>query len=175
MGLIFLRHAYSRFLTVKAEIEPSLRRRRRRPRALTKEDFSRKGAIVLHPEISPAGIVLHPEAQFDHLGSLPDSADREQAISMPWSRSRRTTRPWAAPWSRPSTRSLTTTCSASLCAPLAPGPCDARTAAAARPACGSGGLFVQSALHRTHAPRPDRAGRRSSPWRRTRRRSALPT
>ena len=69
MGLIFLRHAYSRFLKVKAEIEPSLPRRAGRPRALTKEDFSRKGAIF-----------LHAEAQFDHLVSLPDGADRAQAI-----------------------------------------------------------------------------------------------
>ena len=49
MGLIFLRDAYSRFLKVKAEIEPSLPTRGGRPRALTKEDFSRKGAIFLHP------------------------------------------------------------------------------------------------------------------------------
>ena len=69
MGLIFLRHACSRFLKVKAEIEPSLPRRGGRPRALTKEDFSRKGAIF-----------LHPEAQFDHLVSRPDNADRAQVI-----------------------------------------------------------------------------------------------
>ena len=69
MGLIFLRHACSRFLKVKAEIEPSLPRRGGRPRALTKEDFSRKGAIF-----------LHSEAQFDHLVSRPDSADRAQVI-----------------------------------------------------------------------------------------------
>ena len=69
MGLIFLRHAYSRFLKVKAEIEPSLPRRGGKRRALTKEDFSRKGAIF-----------LHPEAQFDHLVSLPDSADRAQVM-----------------------------------------------------------------------------------------------
>ena len=69
MGLIFLRHAYSRFLKVKAEIEPSLPRRGGKRRALTKEDFSRKGAIF-----------LHSEAQFDHLVSLPDSADRAQVM-----------------------------------------------------------------------------------------------
>ena len=69
MGLIFLRHAYSRFLKVKAEIEPSLPRRGGRPRALTKEDFSRKGAIF-----------LQPEAQFDHLLSLPDGADRARVV-----------------------------------------------------------------------------------------------
>ncbi|MDE0179037.1 MAG: N-6 DNA methylase, partial [Gammaproteobacteria bacterium] len=69
MGLIFLRHAYSRFLKVKAEIEPSLPKRGGRPRALTKEDFSRMGAIF-----------LHREAQFEHLVSLPDGADRARVI-----------------------------------------------------------------------------------------------
>ncbi len=67
MGLIFLRHAYSRFLKIKAEIELPTRGGKVRP--LTKEDFSQKGAIF-----------LRPEAQFDHLVSLPDSADRAQAI-----------------------------------------------------------------------------------------------
>ncbi len=69
MGLIFLRHAYSRFGTVKAEIELTLPKRGGKVRALTKEDFSQKGAIF-----------LRPEAQFDHLVSLPDSADRARAI-----------------------------------------------------------------------------------------------
>ena len=69
MGLIFLRHAYSRFLKIKDKIESALPRRRGKIRALTKEDFSQKGAIF-----------LHPKAQFDHLVSLPDSADRAQAI-----------------------------------------------------------------------------------------------
>ncbi len=69
MGLIFRRHSYSRFLNVKAEVEPSLSSRAGRPRALTKEDFSRNGAIL-----------LRREGQFDHLVSLPDSAVRAQAI-----------------------------------------------------------------------------------------------
>ena len=69
MGLIFLRHAYSRFLKVKDEVESALPQRGGKARALTKEDFSQKGSIF-----------LHPEAQFDHLVSLPDSADRAQAI-----------------------------------------------------------------------------------------------
>ena len=69
MGLIFLRHAYSRFLTIGGEIEPTLPKRGSKIRALTKEDFSQKGAIF-----------LRPEAQFDHLVSLPDSADRARAI-----------------------------------------------------------------------------------------------
>ena len=69
MGLIFLRHAYSRFLKIKDEVESALPQRGGKVRPLTKEDFSQKGSIF-----------LHPEAQFDHLVSLPDSADRAQAI-----------------------------------------------------------------------------------------------
>ena len=69
MGLIFLRHAHSRFLKVKEEIEVTLPKRGGKVRALTKEDFSQKGSIF-----------LRPQAQFDHLVSLPDGADRAQAI-----------------------------------------------------------------------------------------------
>ena len=69
MGLIFLRHAYSRFLKIKDEVKSTLPQRRGKVRALTKADFSQKGAIF-----------LRPEAQFDHLVSLPDSADRAEAI-----------------------------------------------------------------------------------------------
>ena len=69
MGLIFLRHATSRFLKVKDEIESTVPQRGGRPRPLTKEDFSQKGAIF-----------LHPEAQFESLVALPDSVDRAQAI-----------------------------------------------------------------------------------------------
>ena len=69
MGLIFLRHAYSRYLAVKPEIEASLPSRGGKVRPLTKEDFSRKSAIF-----------LKPEAQFDYLVNLKDSDDRAQAI-----------------------------------------------------------------------------------------------
>ena len=69
MGLVFLRHAYSRYLAVKPEIEASLPTRGGRTRPLTKEDFSQKNAIF-----------LRPEAQFDHLVGLPDGADRASAI-----------------------------------------------------------------------------------------------
>ena len=55
MGLIFLRHAYSRFLAVKPVIEKSLPSRHGVTRSLTKEDFSQKGSIF-----------LRPEAQFDY-------------------------------------------------------------------------------------------------------------
>lgn len=69
MGLIFLRHAYSRYLAVKPLIEAGLPSRGGKVRALTKEDFSQQGAIF-----------LRPDAQFDHLVSLPDAADRAAAI-----------------------------------------------------------------------------------------------
>ena len=69
MGLIFLRHAYSRFLTVKENVEANLPTRGGKTRVLTKEDFSQKSAIF-----------LQPKAQFDHLVSLTDSDDRARAI-----------------------------------------------------------------------------------------------
>jgi len=69
MGLIFLRHAYSRFLAVKDDIEANLPKRGGKTRALTKEDFSQKSAIY-----------LRPEAQFDNLVALTDSDDRAKAL-----------------------------------------------------------------------------------------------
>lgn len=69
MGLIFLRHAYSRFLRVKAEVEATLPSRGGVTRPLTKEDFSQRGSIF-----------LKAEAQFDHLVSIPDGGDRAGAI-----------------------------------------------------------------------------------------------
>jgi type I restriction-modification system DNA methylase subunit len=69
MGLIFLRHAYSRYLMVRDQIEASMPTRAGKTRPLTKEDFSRKSAIY-----------LKPEAQFDYIVELPDSADRAQAM-----------------------------------------------------------------------------------------------
>ena len=69
MGLVFLRHAYSRFLAVKDDIVDGLPVRGGKKRALTKEDFSRRSAIF-----------LRPNAQFAHLVALPDAADRAKAI-----------------------------------------------------------------------------------------------
>ena len=69
MGLVFLRHAYSRFLGVKDAIEANLPTRGGKTRPLSKEDFSQKSAIF-----------LQPKAQFDTLVALPDSADRARAI-----------------------------------------------------------------------------------------------
>ncbi len=69
MGLIFLRHAYSRYLAVKPDIEASLPSRGGVTRPLTREDFSSKGAIF-----------LQEKAQFDYLVNLTDADDRAQAV-----------------------------------------------------------------------------------------------
>jgi len=69
MGLIFLRHAYSRFLAVKDGIVANLPTRGGKRRALSKEDFSQKGAIS-----------LRTEAQFDYLVALKDGDNRANAI-----------------------------------------------------------------------------------------------
>lgn len=69
MGLIFLRHAYSRYLSVKDEIVAGLPSRGGKTRPLTKEDFSGKNAIF-----------LRDEAQFDALVALTDADDRANAI-----------------------------------------------------------------------------------------------
>ena len=69
MGLLFLRHAYSRYLNVIDEIKAGLPTRGGKTRALKKEDFSQKSAIF-----------LQDKAQFDYLVALPDSEDRAKAI-----------------------------------------------------------------------------------------------
>ena len=70
LGLIFLRHAYNRFLKAKEDVEKSLPyhpQRGRRP--VTKQDFEEQNAMFL-PD----------KAQFDYLVSLPESADIGEAI-----------------------------------------------------------------------------------------------
>jgi len=69
MGLVFLRHAYSRYLAVKDEIVDSLPTRGGKTPALTKKDFGKKSAIF-----------LQPKAQFDYLVALKDSDDRAKAV-----------------------------------------------------------------------------------------------
>jgi type I restriction enzyme M protein len=69
MGLIFLRHAYSRFLKVRDEIIPTLPSRGGKTRPLTKEDFSARSSIF-----------LREEAQFDHLVGLPESETASTAV-----------------------------------------------------------------------------------------------
>lgn len=71
MGLIFLRHAYSRFLRVQDDIanDPNWPSRGGVPKPAKKEDFSGRSSIF-----------LKPEAQFDYLVSIPDGSDRAGAI-----------------------------------------------------------------------------------------------
>lgn len=69
MGLIFLRHAYSRLLKVREVIIPTLPSRGGVVRELTKEDFSRRGSIY-----------LRPEAQFDTLVGLPEGESAAAAL-----------------------------------------------------------------------------------------------
>lgn len=69
MGLIFLRHAYSRFLKVRYEIIPTLPSRGGKARDLTKADFSSRSSIF-----------LRPEAQFDYLVSLPEGQSASAAV-----------------------------------------------------------------------------------------------
>lgn len=69
MGLIFLRHAFSRFEKVKAQVERTLPKRGGKTRELRKEDFSGRGAIF-----------LGPEARFDYLVELPEDRDLAKAV-----------------------------------------------------------------------------------------------
>ena len=69
LGLIFLRHAYNRFLMVKKEVEANLPSRGGVTRPITKEDFTRKSALF-----------LQSEAQYDYLLSLPSDQDVAGAI-----------------------------------------------------------------------------------------------
>jgi type I restriction enzyme M protein len=70
LGLIFLRHAYNRFLKVKETIESNLPvHPQRGRRALTAKDFEEQNAMFL-PE----------KSQFDYLVNLPESEDLGEAI-----------------------------------------------------------------------------------------------
>jgi type I restriction enzyme M protein len=70
LGLIFLRHAYNRFLKVKETIESNLPvHPQRGRRALTAKDFEEQNAMFL-PE----------KSQFDYLLNLPESEDLGEAI-----------------------------------------------------------------------------------------------
>ena len=65
LGLIFLRHAYNRFVRVEAEIKKKLPTRGGVTRQITKEDFVSKGALYLQ-NIS----------RFDYLINLPEDRNR---------------------------------------------------------------------------------------------------
>jgi type I restriction enzyme M protein len=70
LGLIFLRHAYNRFLKVKDEVEKNLPvHPQRGRRALTKKDFEEQNSMFL-PE----------KSQFEYLVALPESEDIGEAI-----------------------------------------------------------------------------------------------
>ncbi|CEK37656.1 N-6 DNA methylase [Paraclostridium sordellii] len=70
LGLIFLRHAYNRFLMVKEKIEENLPSRGGIKRPIRKEDFESQSAIFL-PE----------EARYDYLLNLEEGKDIGNAIN----------------------------------------------------------------------------------------------
>lgn len=70
LGLIFLRHAYNRFLIAKDKIEENLPSRGGVKRPITKEDFGGQSAIFL-PE----------EARYDYLLNLEEGKDIGAAIN----------------------------------------------------------------------------------------------
>lgn len=70
LGLIFLRHAYNRFLVVEEEIKQTLPTRGGVARTVTKDDFVRKSALFL-PE----------KARYKYLLNLPADEDKGKAIS----------------------------------------------------------------------------------------------
>ena len=69
LGLIFLRHAYNRFLVVEKEIRENLPSRGGVTRAVIKEDFDQKNALF-----------LTEKAQYEYLLNLPSGQDRGKAI-----------------------------------------------------------------------------------------------
>jgi len=70
LGLIFLRHAYNRYVKVKLQIEENLPiHPQRGKRALTKHDFEEQNSMFL-PD----------KSQFEYLVNLPESADIGEAI-----------------------------------------------------------------------------------------------
>ena len=69
LGLIFLRHAYNRFLVVKEKVEKNLPKRGGVTRPLTKEDFQAQSALF-----------LRPTAQYDYLLNLSGDQDVGDAI-----------------------------------------------------------------------------------------------
>ncbi len=69
LGLIFLRHAYNRYLIVKEEIKKNLPSRGGKTRPLTKDDFMQRSALY-----------LQEEARFKYLIELPSGEDIAQKI-----------------------------------------------------------------------------------------------
>jgi type I restriction enzyme M protein len=69
LGLIFLRHAYNRFLMVEKEVKTNLPSRGGLARPVIKEDFDQKNALF-----------LAEKAQYEYLLNLPSGQDRGKAI-----------------------------------------------------------------------------------------------
>ncbi len=69
LGLIFLRHAFNRFLVVEQEVTKTLPTRGGISRAITKDDFAKKSALFL-PE----------QSRYDYLLNLPADKDKGKAI-----------------------------------------------------------------------------------------------
>ncbi len=69
LGLIFLRHAYNRFLVVKVELEKNLPKRAGVTRQLNRDDFAKKSALF-----------LREKSQFEYLLHLSGDKDKGRAI-----------------------------------------------------------------------------------------------
>lgn len=69
LGLIFLRHAYNRYLIVEKDIKKTLPSRGGQTRPITKDDFIQKSSLY-----------LQEEAQFKYLLELPSGEDIAQKI-----------------------------------------------------------------------------------------------
>jgi len=69
LGMIFLRHAYNRYLMVESEIIKNLPKRQGQTRAITKDDFTKKSALF-----------LNEESKYDYLLQLPGGSKIGQAI-----------------------------------------------------------------------------------------------
>ena len=69
LGLIFLRHAYNRYLIVEKDIKKNLPSRGGKTKPLTKEDFVQRSALY-----------LQEEAQFKYLLELPSGEEIAQKI-----------------------------------------------------------------------------------------------
>jgi len=69
LGMIFLRHAYNRYLMVESEIIKTLPKRQGQTRAITKDDFTKKSALF-----------LNEESKYDFLLQLPGGTKIGQAL-----------------------------------------------------------------------------------------------
>lgn len=69
LGLIFLRHAFNRFLKVEQNVKQTLPSRGGVVRPLTKDDFVRQGALF-----------LQEQARYDYLLNLPQDQGKGQAV-----------------------------------------------------------------------------------------------